>query len=210
MVAEKPPTSPMPSVQPSSQLRLLVDQRVRALLAAGLLVGGERQRDRAAPAGRRRAPAPVRRTRSWRRSPSCRRRRGPRRSRPGPRRRTGRPSSRAARPGTTSRWPCNEQPVRRRWGRPSARRRRCGPGDGSNSSDVDADLVQQRGHVLGRHPLPRARVVAVVGGVDPDQVAADLDDFGLGCVAPSSYPHLAPRTSLAGHPFDYVSAVPVC
>ena len=45
---------------------------------------------------------------------------------------------------------------------------------------LDADLGQQLGHVLGGRPLPRPGVVAVVRGVDPDQVAADVDDLCLG------------------------------
>ena len=40
------------------------------------------------------------------------------------------------------------------------------------------DLVEQRRDELGRLALPRSGLVAEVGGVDPDQVAADLDDLG--------------------------------
>lgn len=40
---------------------------------------------------------------------------------------------------------------------------------------LDADLVQQRRDVLGRGSLPGPVLVAVVGGVDADQVAADVE-----------------------------------
>src|SRR6478752_6589644 len=43
---------------------------------------------------------------------------------------------------------------------------------------LDADLVEQRGDVLGRLPLPRAVLVAVVGGVHPDQLSTELDHLG--------------------------------
>ena len=56
------------------------------------------------------------------------------------------------------------------------------PGLGLEQLGGDADLVEQLGHALGRRPLPRAGVGAEVGGVDPDQVAAELDDLGLGAV----------------------------
>ena len=58
---------------------------------------------------------------------------------------------------------------------------------------ADPDLVEQTGDVLGSRPLPRTRVVAVVRGVDPDQVAADLHDLGLGLVRLRHTAHLAPR-----------------
>ncbi len=45
---------------------------------------------------------------------------------------------------------------------------------------VEADLGEQAHDVLGRGPLPRPGAVAVVAGVDPQQVAADLDGLVLG------------------------------
>ena len=85
--------------------------------AAGLLIGGEHQRDRPCRDRARplRAPAPP--TAGWRRSPSCRPRRGPRGSRPRSHRRTGRPASPP------------RSPVRRRGARAAAGRlaRRCRP-----------------------------------------------------------------------------------
>ncbi len=47
---------------------------------------------------------------------------------------------------------------------------------------LDADLVEQRRHVLGGLALARARLVAEVGRVDADQVTADLRDLGCGVV----------------------------
>src|SRR4029077_21261604 len=44
---------------------------------------------------------------------------------------------------------------------------------------LEADLGELGRGVLGGLSLPRARVVARVGGVDPDQVAADADDLVL-------------------------------
>src|SRR5262249_22466821 len=44
---------------------------------------------------------------------------------------------------------------------------------------LQAHLGQLRGDVLGGLALAGPRVVAVVGGVDPDQVAADADDLVL-------------------------------
>ena len=45
----------------------------------------------------------------------------------------------------------------------------------------EPDLGQLGGHVLGGDPFARARgLVAGVGGVDADQVAAQLHDFGAG------------------------------
>ena len=43
---------------------------------------------------------------------------------------------------------------------------------------LDADLVEQRGDVLGGLALPRAVVGAVVGGVDADQLLAQLHHLG--------------------------------
>ena len=106
MENEKPPTSLIASVTPSNRSRVVVDQPVRAELAARLLVGEEAQHDVA-----RRAPAlapPLAHDREDHRvhvlhvdraaSPDDSRRRS--------RRRTGRGSSRVASAGTTSRWPC--------------------------------------------------------------------------------------------------------
>ena len=44
---------------------------------------------------------------------------------------------------------------------------------------LEPDLGELLGDVLGGRPLARARVVAVVAGVDPDQVAAEVDDLVL-------------------------------
>ena len=43
---------------------------------------------------------------------------------------------------------------------------------------VEAHLAEQPGHVLRCRALPRPRAVTGVGGVDPDQVAAQLHDLG--------------------------------
>ena len=48
------------------------------------------------------------------------------------------------------------------------------PGLGLPQLALDADLVEQRRDVLGGLALARTRLVAEVGGVDPDQVTADL------------------------------------
>ena len=55
-------------------------------------------------------------------------------------------------------------------------------GLGLDDQRLDTDLVEQRGDVLGGLPLPRSVLVAVVGGVEPDQVPADLDDLARGVV----------------------------
>ena len=47
-------------------------------------------------------------------------------------------------------------------------------------------LVEQPGDVLGRLPLPWALLVAVVGGVDPDQLPAHLHDLVGGVVRRAS------------------------
>src|SRR5690606_18539586 len=52
------------------------------------------------------------------------------------------------------------------------------PRRGLVNHGLDPDLAEQLRDVLGRLPLPRARVVPVVGRVDPDQVTADLRDLG--------------------------------
>ena len=49
---------------------------------------------------------------------------------------------------------------------------------------LDPDLVEQRGDVLSGLALPWSGVVAVVGGVDPDQVAAQLDDLRCWVMVP--------------------------
>ena len=66
--------------------------------------------------------------------------------------------------------------------RPSARPPTRGPARTRRCVRLDPDLVEQPGDVLRRLPLPRSVVVAVVRGVDPDQVAADLHDLGRGVV----------------------------
>ena len=55
-------------------------------------------------------------------------------------------------------------------------------GSDSNSSAAIPDLVEQLCDVLGGLSLPRACVRAEVGGVDPDQVLAQVDDLGFGQV----------------------------
>ena len=165
---------------------MVVHQPVPAVRAAGLLVGQEGEHQVA----RRRAALAAHLAHAWpaasRRSPSCRPRRGPTRSRrvtspengctdplgrrrPAPRR-GGR--ARAARPAR--RRPAGVARVcgRRRWS---------GPGALSRITGSRPDLGQLGRDVLGGHPLARAGlVVAGVGGVDPDQVAAELDDLGFG------------------------------
>ena len=59
------------------------------------------------------------------------------------------------------------------------RHQRGAAGLGLDQLGGDADLVEQRRDVLGGHPLPRARIGSVVGGVDPDQLAAEVDDLGV-------------------------------
>jgi hypothetical protein len=44
---------------------------------------------------------------------------------------------------------------------------------------LEAGLGELGGGVFGGLALPRAGVVARIGGVDPDQVAADVDDLVL-------------------------------
>ena len=154
------------------QVRVVLDQPVGALAAAGLLVGDERQHDVARRPAVRFAPSRARRRGPSRPCPSCRPRRGPTRSRRGPRRRTGRRSTRTHRPG------------RRRDGRGSAaaagccRRRRCGrSSDARPGSDSRIWLSMPTsssfcGDPLGRRPLDVRRV----GRVDADQVAEQVDD----------------------------------
>ena len=173
-------------------LRVLVGQRMRTLDAARLLVGREREGDRAASAARQHAPGPGRRTGSSRRSPSCRPHRGPRCSRPAPRRRTGRSSSPALAAGTTSRWPCSSSRSVA-FGSPQCATTEVRPLRRLEQLRADPDLVEQTGDVLGSRPLTRTGAVAVVRGVDPDQVAADLHDLGLGLVRLRHSAHLAPR-----------------
>ena len=60
------------------------------------------------------------------------------------------------------------------------------PGSASHSSLSMPDLVEQRRDVLGGLALAGAGLVAEVGGVDPDQVAADLGDLGGGVVVSPS------------------------
>ena len=167
---------------------------------AGLLVGGEAEHDRPLGHARRRGCAPAPPRAASRRSPSCRPRRGPRGSRPGSRRRTGRPASPRRPPG------------RRRGGRAAAARPRR-PGVPPHCATtrrparleleelgLDADLVEQRGDVLGRLPLPRPGLVAVVGGVDPDQVAAQLDDLAGGVVGQGWYDGCSESCVTCPHP----------
>ena len=45
---------------------------------------------------------------------------------------------------------------------------------------LEPDLGEQAGDVLGRLPLPLAPAGAVVDALEPDEVAADLDDLVLG------------------------------
>ncbi len=52
-------------------------------------------------------------------------------------------------------------------------------GRGIQHGRLQADLREERGHMLGRTAFARARVVAPVGGVDPDQVAAQAGDLVL-------------------------------
>ena len=94
----------------------------------------------------------------------------------------------------------DEQPVVPRVGSPQCATTDVAPWRWLEELGLDADLVEQAGDVLGGRPLPRPGAVAVVGRVDPDQVAADLDDLGLGCVALRHAAHLAPA---AIRPRDY-------
>ena len=60
---------------------------------------------------------------------------------------------------------------------------------------LDADLAEEARDVLGGPPLARAGVVTRVGGVDPDQVSADVDDLILGPGRRSSRSRSHPRTA---------------
>ncbi|HEX2050323.1 MAG TPA: DsbA family protein, partial [Actinomycetota bacterium] len=51
-----------------------------------------------------------------------------------------------------------------------------------SDAGLDPDLVEQRGDPLGGLALTRGLAVAVVGRVDPDQLAAELHDLGRGVV----------------------------
>ena len=84
----------------------------------------------------------------------------------------------AALAGTTSRcpWISTRRPApvrRRRSGRSTLVRRSSGLDD----LGLDADLGELGRDVLGGCPLPRPGPVAEVGRVDPDQLAAQLDDL---------------------------------
>ncbi len=57
----------------------------------------------------------------------------------------------------------------------------------------DADVGQESRHILGRDPLPRPGVIAVVRGVDADQVTADLGDLRLRSVAGAHLLIMPPR-----------------
>jgi hypothetical protein len=71
---------------------------------------------------------------------------------------------------------------------------------------LEADLGEQPGDVLGGLPLPRTGPVAEVRRVDPDELAADVDDFRLRaaghglCAGPAQLGHGHPSTSSAGCP----------
>src|SRR5665647_1055357 len=54
---------------------------------------------------------------------------------------------------------------------------------------VEPDLGELTHDVLRARPLARARTVAIVARVDPDQIAADTDGFGLGSQGVSHAPH---------------------
>ena len=54
------------------------------------------------------------------------------------------------------------------------------PGCALDIPRVEPDLGELRHHVLGAGALPRAGTIAVVTRVDPDQITADADNFGLG------------------------------
>ena len=179
-------------------LGLLVDHRVRTLLAPCLLVGGERERDR-----------PIRHGSG---------------SRPGPDDGKDRGVEvlhvhRAAAPDvpvmdlagervdlpvrSTSRYDVEvavqQQPVLG-VGVPPMRDEGRAPGRRFEELRRDPDLVQQGSRHAPLRPLPRTRIVPVVGGVDPDQVAADVDDFGIGCVLLRHAPILHPPRGLAAAP----------
>ena len=160
------------------QVGVVVDQVVRALPAAGLLVGRRtRARCRAAAACRC-APTRARARASSRPCPSCRSRRGPRRSRPGPRRRTGRRDHSSASAGTTSRWPWISSGARL-LSVPSMRAIvDARPGSASMICDSMPTSSSLLGHPLGGRPLGVRRV----GGVDADQVGEQVDDLVLDAV----------------------------
>src|SRR5690606_34264850 len=54
------------------------------------------------------------------------------------------------------------------------------PGGGLEQRGLQPDVGQQPGDELRRLALPRSLVLAVVRGVDPQQVLADADDLVLG------------------------------
>ena len=159
------------------QLGVVVDDVVAALDAAGLLVGEEGERRCRAAAW----PRVGRGRGCWRGSsrpcPSCRPRRGPRCSRRAARPRAGRPASRRRwrgrrRGGRGCTAPAGRGP-RPRAGRTTLVR----PGSLSTTVGSRPDLAQLGHDVLGGLALPRPAAVAVVGAVDPDQVAADAHDL---------------------------------
>ena len=186
-VTLNPPTSPTASVQPSNRSGWLSTRHRAPVTPAGLLVGDERDDHVARRPRHRCAPHCRTTTAASRPCPSCRPRRGPRRSRPGSRRRTGRPSSRRGRPGrrrggraaaapaATGRSPS----IRRDHGGP-ARLRLVQPG-------LDPDLVELPATYSAAARSPGPELVAVVGRVDPDQVAAELHDLVLGVRRSMSY-----------------------
>ena len=83
--------------------------------------------------------------------------------------------------GTTSRWP---------WRSSAGRSRSVLAGDAGDDAGplgarfehggLDADVGEERGHVLGGLALARSGIITPVGRVDADEVGADLGDLVLG------------------------------
>ena len=161
------------------QAGVVVHQPARPVGAAGLLVGQEGQHHVARRAAALAHPLPDARRASSRPCPSCPRRRGPRRSRPviSPENGCTCQSGRVGRDHIQV--PVDEQGGP---GRVLAR----DPGDDAGPALIrledgrlEADVGEQSGDVFGGLAFAGAGVVAPVGGVDPDQVAAQGGDLVL-------------------------------
>ena len=159
---------------PLEQVGPVLDQPLRPVRAARLLVGDEREHDVA----RRHHPVPLeargRRRASSRPCPSCRPRRGPTRSRPGPPRRTGAPTTRSASAGTTSRWPCTSS-APRSGSAPASRQNTLSRPGAPDSSTLELDTRPRRASRRRTRPPPAPPSscrLAGVGGVDPDELAS--------------------------------------
>ena len=176
---------------------VLVDEELRALVAAGLLVGGEGQHDRALghPTGRARGPGRTLSTIASKSFMSTAPRPQTQPSWISPE--NGSTCQSAASAGTTSRWPCTQQRLARSVAAPA----------GEQAGAARLGLVDLAARCRPRRAAPRrarrpcappARSPSPgVGGVDADEVAAEVDDLArrgrtTGCRSSRSSGH--PRT----------------